>query len=84
MKKMDTGRDVMLTGLAVQLVTFGFFIAATIRFDFKSRSLATLGSGRPRWRILLWALYASSVLIMVCPSLPRLAFASQLIMCGVS
>ncbi|KAH8148533.1 uncharacterized protein LAJ45_07244 [Morchella importuna] len=65
MKKMNTGRDVMLTGLAVQIVTFGFFIAATVRFDFKSRSLATLGLARPRWRILLWALYASSVLIMV-------------------
>lgn len=65
MKKMDLGRDVMLTGLAVQIMTFGFFICATIRFDFKSRSLAVAGSGRPRWRILLWALYVSSILIMV-------------------
>jgi hypothetical protein len=77
MKKMNTGRNVMLTGLAVQIVTFGFFIAATIRFDFKSRSLATLGSGRPRWRILLWALYANSVLIMVRSS-PKIGFASKL------
>lgn len=66
-KKMDLGRDIMLSGLAIQILTFGFFICATIRFSFKAQDLAVPGAERPRWRVLLWALYFSSFLIMVRP-----------------
>lgn len=67
---MDLGRDIMLSGLAIQILTFGFFICATIRFSFKAQDLAVPGAERPRWRVLLWALYFSSFLIMVRPPFP--------------
>ncbi|KAL0639899.1 hypothetical protein Q9L58_000990 [Maublancomyces gigas] len=64
-KKMNLGRDIMLSGLAIQILTFSFFICATIRFSFKAQDLAVPGAERPKWRVLLWALYFSSFLIMV-------------------
>lgn len=65
------GQDIMVGGLGIQLVFFGFFSIATIRFDFKSRQiLRERGEkyekgARPKWRYLLWTLYASCVLIIM-------------------
>lgn len=69
-EKLNLGRDLMLAGLGTQILTFGFFICATIRFDVKGRALEPRGGPRPKWRVLLWALYFSSLLIMVCPPIP--------------
>ncbi|KAL7268478.1 hypothetical protein RUND412_008892 [Rhizina undulata] len=65
LNQLKLGENIMLVGLGVQIVCFGFFTVATVRFDFKSRSLVGPTVGTPRWRILLWCLYASCALILV-------------------
>lgn len=66
LKKLRLGQNVMIGGLCVQLLFFGFFTLAAIRFDLKTRKMG-FGNGaqRPKWRYLLWALYASCFLILV-------------------
>jgi hypothetical protein len=61
------GESVILGGLAIQIVFFGFFIVTTVIFHLRmnknptARSYSVTGP----WRQLVFALYISSVLVMV-------------------
>jgi hypothetical protein len=70
MKKSNTGEHIVMGGLVLQLVAFGFFTAVAARFRLKmKRSQRLPGSmvdDRVReWRPLLFCLYGSCVLIMI-------------------
>lgn len=78
-KKSNTGESIVIGGLILQLVAFGFFSAAAVRFHIKMMrwqrvpgSAAQLKNGQ--WKILLYCLYASCVLIMLRKS-PLLSWA---------
>ncbi|KAK3901581.1 RTA1 like protein-domain-containing protein [Staphylotrichum tortipilum] len=61
------GENVILAGLAIQVLFFGFFIVTTVTFDLRMRAdpTPTSLSVTSPWRTHVIALYACSVLIMV-------------------
>jgi hypothetical protein len=70
---METGEHIVIVGLAIQLLWFGFFIAVASLFHWRvvrhpkytvSKDLKSQGSGIS-WPTLMWALYAACVLILV-------------------
>ncbi|RKO89140.1 RTA1 like protein-domain-containing protein [Blyttiomyces helicus] len=58
------GQKIMLSGLAIQLVSFGIFIVATLHFDYKTRQQSHVRL-QGDWVRLLNALHFSSTLIMI-------------------
>jgi len=58
------GTNVLLAGLATQVVTFLFFMAIIIKFHLISRQETKVDAG-DAWRKILFAVYLSSVLIIV-------------------
>lgn len=69
-RKSDTGEKIVIGGLILQLIAFGFFTAAAVRFHLKLKRWQKLSGSvahvRAReWRILLLCLYASCILIML-------------------
>lgn len=69
-KKSNTGQNIVIGGLVLQLIAFGFFTAVAIRFHLKmkraQRLLGSVTQERVReWRPLLLCLYASCLLIMI-------------------
>lgn len=68
-RKGARGRSILMTGLLLQLLAFGFFTAITIRFHLKLRRLRSvpglMEDRRHEWRALLFCLYASCILIMI-------------------
>jgi RTA1 like protein len=61
-RKSNTGQHIVIGGLILQLVAFGFFTAIAVRFHLKMKR-----SQRVReWQPLLFCLYASCILIMLC------------------
>ncbi|KAH6896527.1 RTA1 like protein-domain-containing protein [Thelonectria olida] len=63
----NLGNKVILLGLGIQVVFFGFFIVVTVVFHHRINKHPTPKSysvGTP-WKLFLWVLYASSVLIMI-------------------
>ncbi|CAM1502569.1 Fc.00g073450.m01.CDS01, partial [Cosmosporella sp. VM-42] len=63
----DQGQLIIIIGLAIQLVFFGFFIIATSIFHWRIRKTPTNKSFNAgvHWEKLLYVLYGASVLIMV-------------------
>ncbi|KAF7175512.1 hypothetical protein CNMCM7691_008613 [Aspergillus felis] len=70
---MKTGEHIVIAGLAIQLLWFGFFIVVASLFHWRvvrhpkytvSKDLKSQGSGIS-WPTLMWALYAACVLILV-------------------
>ncbi|KZT62425.1 hypothetical protein CALCODRAFT_407356, partial [Calocera cornea HHB12733] len=59
---LNLGDNILLAGLAVNLGSFVIFIVQVTWFDYKTR---TQGAPGGRWRTLLWALYVSSVLVLI-------------------
>ncbi|KAH7131729.1 RTA1 like protein-domain-containing protein [Dactylonectria estremocensis] len=67
-KKMnDLGKYVILVGLAIQIVFFGFFFVVTIAFHQRIRQEPTPASTDPDvpWRSYIFVLYTVSTLILV-------------------
>ncbi|KAH7137758.1 RTA1 like protein-domain-containing protein [Dactylonectria macrodidyma] len=67
-KKMnDIGKNVIITGLAIQIVFFGFFFVATIAFHQRIRREPTPASKDTNipWRSSIFVLCAVSTLILV-------------------
>ena len=56
------GKNILLAGLIIQILTFAFFTICAIHFD-----IVVAKSGRPggKWRQLMKALYAACTLILV-------------------
>lgn len=64
---MKTGERIIIVGLFVQIIFFGFFIVFTVLFDLKLRKYPIprcFDAGIP-WRKHLNILYATSLLIMI-------------------
>ncbi|KAI0897118.1 RTA1-domain-containing protein [Annulohypoxylon nitens] len=63
----DLGNKIILLGLAIQVIFFGFFIVVTVVFHVRiakgptTKSISTLAP----WQGLLWVLYITSILILV-------------------
>lgn len=66
-KKSQTGENIVIGGLILQLVAFGFFSAAAVRFHVKMLKWEKLpGSvALSGWKALMYCLYGSCVLIML-------------------
>lgn len=64
---MNLGNNVILLGLAIQVVFFGFFIVVTVVFHLRINRRPTQKSHAisGAWKKLIWVLYACSLLIMV-------------------
>jgi hypothetical protein len=56
------GKDILIGGLIIQIVTFAFFIIVAIHFDV---TVAMSGQHGGKWRWLMTALYMASALILV-------------------
>ncbi|KAF8605084.1 RTA1-domain-containing protein [Ceratobasidium sp. AG-I] len=63
MSTLKIGRIILISGLSVQVGTFAIFMAVAIAFDLKTRRL--LGSQMNPLRPLIWAFYASAILIII-------------------
>jgi len=64
---MHNGQNIVVGGLLLQIVFFGFYISVTTIFDCKIRRPPTQQSCNPAipWRKHLMVLYTASVMIMV-------------------
>ncbi|KAJ6099292.1 hypothetical protein N7467_000827 [Penicillium canescens] len=64
---MKTGERIIIAGLFVQIIFFGFFIVVSVLFDFKLRKypIPRCFSREVQWRKHLNILYATSLLILV-------------------
>ncbi|KAL0769124.1 hypothetical protein CaCOL14_008432 [Colletotrichum acutatum] len=63
----DIGEKIIIIGLLVQIVVFGFFIITTILFHHRiSRKPTSVAiEGIVPWRRYLWVLYSTSLIILV-------------------
>ncbi|KAJ5835683.1 hypothetical protein N7447_001709 [Penicillium robsamsonii] len=64
---MKTGERIIIAGLFVQIIFFGFFIVVAVLFDLKLRKyrIPRCFSGEVPWRKHLNILYAASTLILI-------------------
>lgn len=76
---MEAGENIVIAGLAVQLLFFGFFIIVSAIFHHRARSIAKqynyaqpvssvsrfFNSKSTSWEAMLWCLYAACVLILI-------------------
>ena len=62
-----TGKWIIIGGLAIQLMSFGFFMAVSAIFHSRCNQNPTKRSESPRvpWRKHMWALYLASALVVV-------------------
>ncbi|KAL6699271.1 RTA1 like domain-containing protein [Trichoderma pleuroticola] len=63
----DTGNNVIIGGLVLQLIWFAIFVVVAGVFHYRMRSIPTARSQQPecRWQIYLQTLYVSGILIIV-------------------
>lgn len=64
---VSTGQNVIIGGLIVQIVFFGFFLISALIFQRRigSHSAAHAVADQYPWRKHMWALYSSSILILI-------------------
>ncbi|KXG52381.1 RTA-like protein [Penicillium griseofulvum] len=64
---LKTGERIIIVGLFVQIIFFGFFVVVAVLFDLKLRKypIPRSASGEIPWRKHLNILYATSLLILV-------------------
>lgn len=69
---MNTGANIVIGGLVIQLLFFGFFVVVSAVFHSrmkktsKSRNVSpTSESSNKTWESMMWALYAACFLILV-------------------
>ena len=64
-KAIETGEHIVIGGLALQIVFFGFFILVGALFDFRLNRDPTVRSQEVPWKRHIKTLYAASVLILI-------------------
>ncbi|KAI8915410.1 RTA1 like protein-domain-containing protein [Powellomyces hirtus] len=62
--RVNLGKNILLGGLGLQLLSFGLFTLAVIHFDLQTRRSALAVSSRKTWSALLLALHVNSVCIL--------------------
>ena len=62
-----TGSHIILAGLLIQIIIFGFFVAVALIFHLRMRAIPTVQSLDPKWpwEKFLYILYITSAFIMV-------------------
>ena len=60
-----TGTDVLVTGLATQIITFAFFLTIIGRFHQITRNRGVRSNTGKGWRNVLYIVYISSALIII-------------------
>ena len=60
----QTGLNILLAGLALQVPSFGLFMVSVIVFDVRTRKQLPKAV-RKQWEPLLYALYFASLMILV-------------------
>lgn len=62
-----TGADIVLAGLWIQIVIFGFFVVLALIFDRRLRAVPTRQSkdGLLPWKRFMWILYIACTFIMI-------------------
>lgn len=66
-KMADVGNNVLIVGLAIQLATFTFFVVIVSKFHFLTRKEGNVSDEAGHaWKKVLFAVYISSTLIIVC------------------
>ncbi|EXJ80511.1 hypothetical protein A1O1_08656 [Capronia coronata CBS 617.96] len=75
--KINTGRDVVLVGLALQLATFGFFVVTALRLMFMLKTkLLNVALPRDRnWPLFLFMVNVANVLILIRTTLRLIEYA---------
>jgi hypothetical protein len=61
-KNLNLGKDILLAGLVIQIITFAFFTIVAVHFDIV---VAKSGQHGGKWRQLMKALYAACTLVLV-------------------
>lgn len=66
---MNTGANIVIGGLAIQLLFFGFFVIVSAVFHWRvkrnSRNISHFLELNEKWESIMWALYAACFLILV-------------------
>lgn len=70
---MNTGANIVIGGLAIQLLFFGFFVVVSTVFHWRMKRRSTLRNQvsspfndcSKSWESMMWALYATCFLILV-------------------
>lgn len=65
---MNTGANIVIGGLAIQLLFFGFFVVVSATFHWRVTRRRKSSPGRnssKSWESMMWALYAACFLILV-------------------
>ncbi|KAE8441896.1 hypothetical protein EG329_004202 [Mollisiaceae sp. DMI_Dod_QoI] len=62
---LKVGTDTLITGLAIQVVTFGFFLAIVGKFHMLTRAGGVRNDAGHGWKKVLMAVYISSILIII-------------------
>lgn len=63
----STGQNVIIGGLFVQIIFFGFFLISALVFQrrIRAESAASAVADQYPWRKHMWALYSSSILVLI-------------------
>ena len=64
-KTMTTGKLLVVTGLCLQVVFFGFFVICGGRFHHRILQSPTLASTNRSWKKYIYTLYATSIIILI-------------------
>lgn len=66
---MNVGANIVIGGLAIQLLFFGFFVVVSVVLHWRVKSSSPSLSHSPgrskKWESIMWALYAACFLILV-------------------
>ncbi|OOQ84049.1 RTA1 domain protein [Penicillium brasilianum] len=63
---MNIGENIVIGGLAIQLLFFGFFVVVSAVFHWRvRRSIPHSAESSKKWESIMWALYAACFLILV-------------------
>jgi SNF family Na+-dependent transporter len=66
LEALQVGAKIIIVGLFVQLIFFGFFIVIAIKFDISISKVPTAqAQTHTLWKRHMWALYIGSLLVMV-------------------
>lgn len=60
----DLGKNVILAGLGLQIIWFGFFVVVSVAFHYRMRNFR-VPPEQSSWRRLMYILYIASLLILV-------------------
>jgi hypothetical protein len=64
-KTMTIGKMLVVTGLCLQIIFFGFFVICGGRFHYRIVQSPTLASTNTSWEKYIYTLYTASIIILI-------------------